>query len=58
MRAYEVWIYDSESGCDQPMRCKARNKTEARRMGREYIRRWKLVGGTVTKVREAVTDVE
>ncbi len=58
MKTFEVWIYDSESGCDQPMKCGAKNEAEARRIGNEYIRRWSLMGGTITKIREAVKDGE
>lgn len=54
MRKFNVWIYDSESGCEQPMQCEARNEAEARRKGNEYIRVWSLVNGTVTKVEVAL----
>lgn len=40
MKEYEVWIYDDESGCNQPMKCKARSVAEARRAGNEYISSW------------------
>ena len=51
MKEYEVWILDGE-GFHQPMKCKARNKTEARAEGRRYIRLWKLVGAKITEIKE------
>ena len=51
MKEYEVWIYDDESGCNQPMKCKARSVAEARRAGNEYISSWGLVGGMITEIR-------
>ena len=54
MKEYEVWIYDDESGCNQPMKCKARSVAEARRAGNEYISSWGLVGGMITEIREAL----
>lgn len=54
MKQFNVWIYDSESGCEQPMQCEAKSESDARRIGNKYIRLWKLVNGIVTKVEEAV----
>lgn len=47
---FEVWIYDEESGRDEPMRCYARNAAEAKKLGRDYIRAWRLKGAKITKV--------
>lgn len=52
MKKYGVWIFDEESGCNQPVICKARNEAEARRIGKKYIASWGLIGGTITEVRE------
>ena len=38
---YAVCIYDLDGGSGE-MKCTAKNKTEARRKGREYIKAWKL----------------
>ena len=50
-KKYEVWINDEDGG-HQPMSCYAKNKTEARQRGRDYIRMWHLVGATITKIVE------
>lgn len=55
MKEYEVWIYDSESGCTQPMKCRANSLAEAKRKGYEYIRIWDLRGGEVINVEEVKT---
>ena len=34
------------------MKCTAKNKTEARRKGREYIKAWKLRGAKIEYIRE------
>lgn len=47
---YAVWIYDAESGFDSPMVCSAKSVSEARKLGLEYIKRWKLVGAEIIKV--------
>lgn len=52
MKTFEVWIFDKESGCNQPMKCKARNAADARKIGNEYIWKWNLIGGEITDVRE------
>lgn len=49
-KRYAVWIYDKDSGFDSPMICLAANITEARQLGREYIRKWNLDGGEIVKV--------
>lgn len=54
MKRFNVWIYDSESGCEQPMQCETMNKEEVRRKGNNYIRMWGLANGIVTKVEVAV----
>jgi hypothetical protein len=54
MKRFNVWIYDSESGCEQPMQCEAMNEEEVRRKGNNYIRMWGLANGIVTKVEVAV----
>lgn len=54
MKQFKVWIYDSESGCEQPMICRARNESDARRKGNKYIRMWRLRDGSVTRVEVAV----
>lgn len=38
MKQFNVWIYDSESGCEQPMKCEAKNEADACIKGNEYIR--------------------
>lgn len=50
MKKFKVWIYDNESGCEQPMKCEAKNEADARRKGNDYIRAWGLVNGAITKV--------
>lgn len=52
MKKYEVWIYDEESGCNQAMKCEARNISEARRVGNRYIKQWCLVGASITEIKE------
>lgn len=49
-KRYAVWIYDEESGFDSPMICLASDIVEARRLGRDYIRKWNLVGAEIVKV--------
>ena len=55
MKEFEVFIYDEESGCCQPIRCKARTSAEAGSIGNNYIAAWNLVGGVVTDIREVVS---
>ena len=43
MKKYNVYIYDSESGCNQPILVECKSKTEARAIGNKYIRLWRLV---------------
>lgn len=52
MKKYEVWIYDEESGCNQPMKCEAKSISEARRIGKRYIEQWRLVGASITEIKE------
>lgn len=52
MKKYQVFIYDDESGCDSPAIFEARNESEARSKGNQYIKAWHLVGGVVTAVKE------
>lgn len=54
MKKFNVWIYDSESGCEQPMKCEAKNEADARIKENDYIRAWGLVNGAVTKVEVAM----
>lgn len=56
-KTFAVYIYDSESGLEQPMRCHARSYQEARHLGIEYIRSWNLQGAYITKI-EACDDIE
>lgn len=51
-KKYEVWIYDSESRCTQPIICEARSEAEAGRIGHDYIRKWGLIDGRITEVKE------
>lgn len=51
MKQYEVWIRDG-LGYNEPALCECRNKTEARQKGREYIRRWSLVGAKIVRIEE------
>lgn len=48
---YAVCIYDLDGGSGE-MKCTAKNKTEARRKGREYIKAWKLRGAKIEYIRE------
>lgn len=48
---YAVCIYDLDGGSGE-MKCTAKNKTEARRKGREYIKSWKLRGAKIEYIRE------
>lgn len=57
MKNYEVWIYDSESGCNQPIKCQAKNQAEARTIGNQYISKWGLVGGTITEIKETEATI-
>lgn len=52
MKKYNVYIYDSESGCNQPVLVECKSKKEARAMGNKYIRLWRLVDGAVTSIEE------
>ena len=52
MKKYSVYIYDSESGCSQPILVECRSQTEARAMGNKYIKLWRLVNGSVTSIEE------
>ena len=52
MKKYNVYIYDSESGCNQPILVECKSKTEARAIGNKYIRLWRLVNGTVKSIEE------
>lgn len=39
MKEYKVYFTDYP---DQAMKCRAENKTEARKIGNQYIRAWRL----------------
>ena len=52
MKKYSVYIYDSESGCSQPVIVECSSKTEAREMGNKYIKLWRLVDGSVRSIEE------
>ena len=52
MKKYQVFIYDDESGCNSPAIFEARNESEARSKGNQYIKAWHLVGGVVTAGKE------
>ena len=47
---FDVYIYDRESGTNSPMRCQAKNTTEAKKIADEYINRWNLVDAEITDV--------
>lgn len=51
-RWFAVHIYDEESNCCQPMKCKALNEQEARIFGEKYIHDWHLKGGKIEKIEE------
>lgn len=52
MKKYNVYIYDSESGCNQPVIVECSSKAEARKMGNKYIKLWRLVNGSVMSIEE------
>ena len=52
MKKWKVYIYDSESGCSQPITVAADTKTQARKMGLHYIRSWRLVDGKIEDIEE------
>ena len=52
MRMWNVWIYDSESGCDQPIKVKANTLVEAKAAGNKYIKMWTLKDAYITKIEE------
>ncbi len=52
MKKYSVYIYDSESGCSQPVIVECSSKTEARKMGNKYIKLWRLVNGSIRSIEE------
>lgn len=52
MKKYNVYIYDSESDCNQPILVECKSKKEARAIGNKYIRLWRLVDGVVTSIEE------
>lgn len=51
-KQFDVWIFDTESGCDQPARFKAKSEHTARAMARQYIKAWGLKGAEITKIEE------
>lgn len=51
VKHYAVCISDADGGSGE-MKCTAKNKTEARQRGREYIRAWKLRGAKIEYIRE------
>ena len=51
-KQFDVWIYDAESGCNQPARFKAKKESTARAMAIQYIKAWGLVGAEITNVKE------
>lgn len=51
VKHYAVCIRDAD-GYSGEMKCTAKNKTEARAHGREYIRAWKLRGAKIESIRE------
>ena len=52
MARYEVWIFDEESGCEQPMTVDAQNNSQAKMMGNQYIKAWNLRGASITKIKK------
>ncbi|MCM1228473.1 MAG: hypothetical protein NC320_13825, partial [Clostridium sp.] len=57
-KLYDVFIYDSESKTNQPMRCEADNEREAREIGNTYIRQWNLPDAEITDIREVQLERE
>ena len=53
MKKYRVYIDDDEC-IGQYMTCNAQNKTEARQIGRLYIKQWKLKRAKIIKIIEDV----
>lgn len=51
VKHYAVCISDADGGSGE-MKCTAKNKTEARQRGREYIKAWKLRGAKIEYIRE------
>lgn len=55
---YDVYIYDSESGTNQPMRCEADSLHEAKEIGNAYIQQWNLQDAEITDVVEIQPEKE
>lgn len=56
MVVWRVFIFDEESGCEQPVTVQNGTEADARRLGNQYIRAWNLKGACITKIeREEVT---
>lgn len=56
MLIWRVFIFDEESGCEQPVTVQNGTEADARRLGNQYIRAWNLKGACITRIeREEVT---
>lgn len=56
MLIWKVYIFDEESGCEQPITIQDGTEADARRLGNRYIRAWNLKGAYITRIeREVVT---
>lgn len=53
---WRVYIYDSESGCEQPITIQGGTKADAKRLGNQYIRAWKLIGASITRIEQEVIE--
>ena len=47
---WRVFIYDQESGCEQPITIQGGTKADAKRLGNQYIRVWNLKGAHITRI--------
>ena len=50
MLIWKVYIYDKESGCEQPITVQGGSKADATRLGNKYMRDWNLKGACITKI--------
>ncbi len=58
MKRFKVWIYDEESGCNQPIVCEADSVAGAKACGQWYIKTRGLVGAEITDIAEITKIIE
>ena len=53
---WRIYIYDRESGSEQPITMQNGTEDDARTLGNRYIRVWNLKGAFITRIEPEVVE--